>query len=89
MPNGRCAPADELRLVAMEGSKDVGTELQLTGVITRSPHGGLRMTVGTPEENGTSLSSLDKAQLAPQPAGAAHASVVPTVHINGLGDSHR
>jgi hypothetical protein len=42
MPDGWRAPIDELPLVAMEGSEDVGAEPELTGVITRSPDGGLR-----------------------------------------------
>jgi histidinol-phosphate aminotransferase len=53
----------------MEGSKDVATELELTGVITRSFDGGLRVTVGTPQENEAFLNSLDKVQLAPSPTG--------------------
>lgn len=89
MPDGRRAPADGLPLAAIEGSKDAGTELELTGVIMRSPDGGRRVTVGTPEENEAFRSSPGKAQLAPPPAGAAHRSVIPTMHINGLGDSHR
>ena len=60
----------------MEGSKDVATDLELTGVITRSFDGGLRVTVGTPEENEAFLNSLDKAPLAPPAAGAAHTIMV-------------
>jgi histidinol-phosphate aminotransferase len=52
----------------MDGSKDLATRLELTGVITRPFDGGLRVTVGTAGENEAFLNSLDKAQPAP-PAG--------------------